>query len=155
MVETTNFNGKQDGGPVMTVRRPSTFYPGPGDSLKFIERFTPLDATTLEYRYTVEDSRVFVRPWTAVVEFSRDTWNAQGKQERIFEYACHEHNYGMLNALKGARADRKQALDEELREHALRIKDLAAKREYLEKWQAANASSRLTESADGGTGAVA
>ena len=141
VVETTNFNGKQDGGPIMTVRRPGVFYPGSGETLRFVERFTPVDATTLEYRYTVEDPKVFVKPWTAVVDFNRDSWNAAGKQDRIFEYACSEHNYGMLNALKGARVDRQGALDEELREHALRIKDLAAKRAYLKEWEAANAKS--------------
>jgi hypothetical protein len=142
VVETTNFNRKQDGGPVMTVRRPTVFYPGSGETLRLVERFTPTDAKTLEYRYTVEDPHVFVKPWTAVVEFSRDSWNAEGKQDRIFEYACHEHNYGMLNALKGARADRKQAVDEELREEKGRVKDLAAKWNYLKTWEAANASPR-------------
>jgi hypothetical protein len=142
VVETTNFKAKQDGGPIMTVRRPERFYPGSGETLRLLERFTPLDADTLEYRYTVEDPGVFVKPWTAVVDFSRDSWNAKGKQDRIFEYACHEHNYGMLNALRGARADRKQALDEERREHAGRVKDLAAKWDYLKKWEAANAGAR-------------
>ena len=93
---------------------------------------------TIEYRYTVDDPGVFVRPWTAVVDFARDTWSAAGKQDRIFEYACHEHNYGMLNALKGARADRQQALDEAQREEAQRTKELAAKWEDLKKWEAAN-----------------
>jgi hypothetical protein len=139
VVETKNFIGKQDGGPVMTVRRPGNFFPGAGDSLKLTERFTPLDADTLEYRYTVDDPRVYVTPYTAVVDFSRDTWNAAGKQDRIFEYACHEHNYGMLNAIRAARADRKQALDEERREAALRVKDIAVKREKLRKWEEANA----------------
>lgn len=139
VVETTNFIGKLDGGPVMTVRRPANFYPGAGDTLTLTERFTPLDADTLEYRYTINDSRVYVAPYTAVVDFSRDSWNAAGKQDRIFEYACHEHNYGMLNAIKAARADRKQALDEERREAGLRVKDLAVKRENLRKWEEANA----------------
>jgi hypothetical protein len=138
IVETTNFNDKQDGGPVLTVRRPWNFYPGSGESLRLVERLTPLDAETLEYRYTVDDPGVWVKPWTAVVDFARDTWSAQGKQDRIFEYACHEHNYGMLNALKGANADRARALDEAQREVAGRAKDLAAEWEELKKWEAAN-----------------
>jgi hypothetical protein len=141
VVETTNFNAKQDGGPIMTVRRPNVFYPGSGETLKLVERFTPLDANTLEYRYTIDDPKVFVRPWTAVVDFNRDAWHTEGKQDRIFEYACHEHNYGMLNALKGARTDRQGALDEEAREQRLRVKDLAAKWDYLKKWEAANGAS--------------
>ncbi len=142
VVETTNFNAKQDGGPVLTVRRPFVFYPGSGETLRLIERFTPVDASTLEYRYTVEDPSVYVKPYTAVVEFSRDTWSADGKQDRIFEYACHEHNYGMLNALKGARVNREQALDEANRETPVRAKELAARWEQLKKWEAANPEKR-------------
>jgi hypothetical protein len=142
VVETTNFNDKQDGGPVLTVRRPWLYYPGSGETLRFIERFTLLDPKTIEYRYTVDDRGVFVRPWTAVVEFARDTWSGEGKQDQIFEYSCHEHNYGMVNALKGARADPKQALDEEVREAAVRAKELAARWEQLKKWEAANPSTR-------------
>lgn len=138
VVETTNFNRKQDGGPVMTVRRPWLYYSGSGETLKLTERFTLVDKDTLEYRYTVDDPGVYVRPWTAVVDFARDTWAAEGKQDRIFEYACHEHNYGMANALKGARSDPKGALDEARREDPVRAKELAAMWERLRKWEAAN-----------------
>ena len=140
VVETTNFNAKQDGGPVLTVRRPWNFYPGSGQTLRFTERFTPLNAKTLEYRYTVDDPGVYVRPWTAVVEFSRDSWSAEGKQDRIFEYACHEHNYGMVNALKGARVNRAGALDEANRETPVRARELAARWEQFKKWETANES---------------
>ena len=141
VVETTNFKAKQDGGAILAVRRPWNFYPGSGETLRFTERFTPVTSDTLEYRYTIDDPGVYVRHWTAVVEFSRDPWSTQGKQDRIFEYACHEHNYGMLNALKGARTDRQGALDEEAREQRLRVKDLAVKKEYLKTWEAANGKS--------------
>ena len=77
-----------------------------------------MDATTLEYRYTVEDPKVFVRPWTTVVYWNLDAWSGQGKQDRLFEYACHEHNYGIVNAIRGARVDRRAALDEAARETA-------------------------------------
>jgi len=140
VVETTNFKAKQDGGAILAVRRPWNFYPGSGETLRFTERFTPVESNTLEYRYTVDDPGVYVRPWTAVVEFSRDAWSTQGKQDRIFEYACHEHNYGMLNALKGARANRSGALDEANRETPVRAKELAGKWEQLKKWEAAHSS---------------
>jgi hypothetical protein len=140
VVETTNFNAKQDGGPVLTVRRPFNFYPGSGETLKFTERFTRRDESTLEYRYTVDDPAVYVKPYTAVVDFSHDTWSAEGKQDRIFEYACHEHNYGMINALNGARANRAEALDEANRETPVRARDLAARWEQLKKYEGANPS---------------
>ena len=142
VVETTNFNDKQEGGPVLAVRRPWLYYPGSGETLRFVERFTRKDADTVEYRYTVDDPAVYVKPWTAVVDFARDTWSSQGKQDRIFEYACHEHNYGMLNALKGASADRARALDEAQREIAGRTAELNARWEYLKKWEAANQTGR-------------
>lgn len=142
VVETTNFNNKQDGGPVLTVRRPWLYYPGAGDALQLVERFTPLDANTIEYRYTVDDPTVFVRPWTAVVEFVRDVWSSEGKQDRLMEYACHEHNYGLANILKGAAVTREQNLDEERREAAVRSKELAAKWEQLKAWEAQNSSAR-------------
>jgi hypothetical protein len=48
----------------------------------------------------------------------------------------------MLNALKGANADRARALDEAQREVAGRAKDLAAEWEELKKWEAANQGGR-------------
>jgi hypothetical protein len=136
VVETTNFVPKQDGGEILTVRRPWFYYPGSGETLKMTERFTPVDADTIEYRYTVNDPGVYVRPYTAVVDFVRDTWSASGKQDRITEYACHEHNYGLTNAIKGAIVDRAQALDEERREEKVRARELGVRREYLKKWEA-------------------
>jgi len=142
VVESTNFNDKQDGGPVLTVRRPWNYYPGSGETLRLVERFTLTDADTIEYRYTVDDPGVFVKPWTAVVDFARDTWSSQGKQDRIFEYACHEHNYGMLNALKGARANQALALDEASREVAGRAAELKTRKEHLQKYEEATKSGR-------------
>jgi hypothetical protein len=112
------------------------YYPGTGETLRLIERFTMLDADTLEYRYTVDDPKVFVRPWTTVAYWNRDSWSAQGKQDRLFEYACHEHNYGMVNAIRGALADRQWAMGEAAREAAQRRKELEAKWELLKKWEA-------------------
>ena len=63
-----------------------------------VERFTQLDAETLEYRATVEDATLWVQPWTAVTTWRRST-------NRIFEYACHEGNHAMEGLLRGARAD--------------------------------------------------
>lgn len=67
-----------------------------------IERFTRVDANTIKYEFTVTDPRSFTRPWTAVVPLVRT-------DENIFEYACHEANYGMEGILKGARLRDKEA----------------------------------------------
>ena len=83
VVDTTNFNDK-------TRFRNST------ENLHVVERFTRIDAKTLLYRFTVEDPQTWDRPWTG--EY---TWPATDK--RIFEYACHEGNYALVDILRGAR----------------------------------------------------
>jgi hypothetical protein len=67
-----------------------------------VERFTRVDAETLSYEFTVEDPAVWTRPWTARVEM---TLNA----EPMYEYACHEGNYGLTSILAGARAKERAA----------------------------------------------
>jgi hypothetical protein len=143
VIETTNFKNTVKnvvpghGGPFGGSDHVH-YYPGTGETLRISERFARLDAETLEYRYTVEDPKVFVRPWTTLVYWNLDAWSAQGKQDRLFEYACHEHNYGLVNAIRGARVDRKSAMDEAVREAGLRRKELAAKWELLKKWDASS-----------------
>jgi hypothetical protein len=53
------------------------------------------------YEFRVEDPATFSRPWTAQIPMTK----ALG---RIFEYACHEGNYGMEGMLAGARAEEKR-----------------------------------------------
>ena len=118
------------------------YYPGTGETFRLTERFTRIDDDTLEYRYTVDDPNVFVRPWSAVNYFTLDSWTLEGNQDRLFEYACHEHNYGMINAIRAARADRQWALDEAAREAAIRARELEAKREQLRQWEASNQGRR-------------
>ena len=112
------------------------YYPGTGESLRLTERFRRIDSETLEYRYTVEDPNVFVSPWSAVNYFTLDPWAVEGNQDRLFEYACHEHNYGMVNAIRGARKDRQWALDEAGREAAIRERELQEKWAQLRAWEA-------------------
>jgi hypothetical protein len=83
VVTTTNFNDLQ-------------MYRLTGRNLKLTERFTRLDADTLEYKFTVDDPDTYDRPWTAVMHMQRT-------DDDVFEYACHEGNYAMSLMLKGAR----------------------------------------------------
>ena len=69
---------------------------GSSPNLQLIERFTLTDPETLTYEYTVTDPTTWTRPWTVQIPMRRS-------EEQIFEYACHEANYGMTNLLKGAR----------------------------------------------------
>ncbi len=70
---------------------------GTGATLRLTERFTRVDADTLRYEYTVDDPETYTRPFTVAVPMRLS-------DVPIFEYACHEGNYGMVNALSGARA---------------------------------------------------
>jgi hypothetical protein len=93
VVETTNFRG--DDGVVFMEANPDTY--------KITERFTRVDATTLNYEFTVEDPKTWTRPWTA-----RIPWNKIDPDEQMYEYACHEDNYDMVHFLTGARAREKR-----------------------------------------------
>jgi hypothetical protein len=83
VVETTNFNDK-------IKFRNST------RALRVTERFTRVDADTIDYRFTIEDPHTWTRPWTASIPL----WRVPGP---IYEYACHEGNYGLPNILRAQR----------------------------------------------------
>ena len=70
---------------------------GSGETLHLVERFSRIDADTLLYEYTVDDPATFTRPFTVALPMKRGS--------EMFEYACHEGNYGMMNLLSGARAE--------------------------------------------------
>jgi hypothetical protein len=94
VVETTNFTQKGTG----TISLPVTT----DENLHLVERFTLVDPDMLMYQFTIRDPTTWTKPWTAVVHMKRNL-------ARIYEYACHEGNYGMEGILKGARADEKRA----------------------------------------------
>ena len=71
--------------------------------MRLTERFTRLDADRLAYEYTVDDPASFAQPWSVRVVMQRS-------DSPMYEYACHEGNYGMENLLVSARArDRERA----------------------------------------------
>jgi hypothetical protein len=88
VVETTNFNDKK-------------LFRGASAHLHLVERFTRLDADTIEYRLTVTDPVTFTRPWTLQNGLRR----AEGG---IYEVACHEGNIGLRGILAGARVQEGQ-----------------------------------------------
>jgi len=91
VVESTNFSTKR-----ASFEPGATVALGTGDTLRLIERFTRLDAETLLYEYTVDDPTTFTAPFTAAIPMRRSA-------DPIFEYACHEGNYGMANMLRAGR----------------------------------------------------
>ena len=83
-----------------TNRHPLWSYPrfiGPTPNMRVVERFTRVDEDTLRYEYTVHDPETFTSAWSAVLPMQRI-------DEPLYEYACHEGNYGLPNILAGARA---------------------------------------------------
>ena len=91
VVEVTNFSDKTFG-----TQQPLGSYRGGGKDMKVVERFTLTDENTIEYRATLEDPRSFTQPWTLSIPLIRDSGYV------IYEYACHEGNYGMEHILSAA-----------------------------------------------------
>ena len=85
VVETTNFTDK-------------VLYRGAAEKLRLVERFTRVGRGSIEYRVTISDPTTFTRPWTLAIPFV-------DIGEGLFEYACHEGNYGMEGILSGAREE--------------------------------------------------
>jgi hypothetical protein len=71
-------------------------------NLHVVERFRRTDPNTIIYQATIDDPSVYTKPWTVEISMAKRT-------DRIFEYACHEGNYGMMDMLSGARAEEKKA----------------------------------------------
>lgn len=92
VIETTNFNGKNP------LR-------GSSENLRVVERFTRVDADTIQYKFTVEDESTWTRPWTGEIPLRKTIGP-------LFEHACHEGNYGLYNTLVGARLEEKKAAED-------------------------------------------
>jgi hypothetical protein len=89
VVETTNFSDKNP-------------FRGSSPNLKLTERFKRTDQNTLNYQFTIDDPATWSKPWTVEIPLPKS-------DGQVFEYACHEGNYGMVGALAGARAEEKNA----------------------------------------------
>jgi hypothetical protein len=74
-----------------------------GPSTRLVERFTRVDAHTIDYQFTWEDPTMFTRPWTAAYPLTNDQRSRGVTSGQIYEYACHEGNYALVNTLHGAR----------------------------------------------------
>ena len=84
VVETTNFS-------------PQSNFRGSAENLHLVERYTRVGPDTLNYEVTVTDASIWTRPWTVLLSLTRS-------EDAVFEYACHEGNYGMEGILSGYRA---------------------------------------------------
>ena len=82
VIETSHFRGGQSG--------------GTGPNMHLVERLTRHDPDTVAYEYTITDATVYTAPYTVMMPFRRTDGS-------LFEYACHEGNYGLTGILGGAR----------------------------------------------------
>jgi hypothetical protein len=88
VVDTTNIKPGSGQGPGLLMT----------NATHMVERFTPMDANTLQYRVTIDDPRTWTRPWTATYPLKRDP------SYYLFEFACHEGNFlSMTSMLIGGR----------------------------------------------------
>jgi len=100
VVDTTNYNDK---GSIATASTSGRMRGVPqSEALHVVERFRRVDAGTMSYTVTVNDPNVYTAPWTVSMPLVRDD------DYRIYEYACHEANYGVANILRGARLEERK-----------------------------------------------
>jgi len=85
VVESTNFNSKA----------PNTNYLGSTDNLKLVERFRRVSAQSLRYKYTFNDPQTWTSSWSVDSVIPKI-------EPPLYEFACHEQNYGVMNVVKGA-----------------------------------------------------
>ena len=96
VVETTNFADKSHYLWRATWR-------GSRPGLTLVERFTRVDEETIDYEFTMTDAEMFTQPWTALVPMTTNHESRGVTSGPMYEYACHEGNYGLMNILRGAR----------------------------------------------------
>ena len=65
------------------------------DALKVVERISVLDDSTLRYEYTMTDPKTWTKSWSVEAPLPRI-------DPPLYEFACHEQNYGLINLVMGA-----------------------------------------------------
>lgn len=85
VVDSTNF-------------KPGAFRNVSTEKLHVVERFTRTGPETLQWEVTIDDPGAWAKPWTAKILLRR-------ANKTVFEYACHEGNYGLMDILSGARRE--------------------------------------------------
>ena len=98
VVEVTNFSDQTTYAGPPFIPDADNNYHGSGSTRRLIERYTRVDDDTVRIEITIDDPTTWTTPWTFAVNGMRDPdyW-------QVFEYACHEGNYGMTNILSAAR----------------------------------------------------
>ncbi len=69
------------------------------DAMRLVERFTRVNANTIQWEVTIDDPKTYTQPFKMALPIRLQN------DYRVYQYACHEGNYGMRNILSAARAD--------------------------------------------------
>lgn len=93
------------GGSLVIPNYDGSLYPGSGKTLHVVERFTLIDANTLEYRYTIDDPNIYAKPYTVRQVLRRS--NSDAAQTTV----CQEDPKDLADALANARADEQSSLE--------------------------------------------
>ena len=88
VVDSTNF-------------KPGAFRNVSTEKLHVVERFTRTSPETLQWEVTIDDAGAWTKPWTAKILLRR-------ANKAVYEYACHEGNYGLMDILAGARHEEEE-----------------------------------------------
>jgi hypothetical protein len=102
VVDMTNFTDKQK------VDDAAPFGGFPQGNMHVTERFTRVDANTISYVVTIDDPTIWIKPWTFALPWRADDPAYKGPED-LFEYACHEGNYRMIEDTITATRAMKQA----------------------------------------------
>jgi hypothetical protein len=97
VVETTNFVDKSHYTWDQVWKRAT-------GTLRLVERFTRVDANTIDVQLTIEDPATFTKPWTMAFPLTK-------LSAPLIEYACHEGNYGVMHGLSQTRNLEKAAAE--------------------------------------------
>jgi hypothetical protein len=89
VVETTNY-------------KPRSFRSLSSEKLHVMERFSRTGPETLQYEITIDDPGTWTQPWSLMIPLRRSS-------DPLYEYACHEGNYGLAGILAGARTEERVA----------------------------------------------
>ncbi|HLF13104.1 MAG TPA: DUF3500 domain-containing protein [Gammaproteobacteria bacterium] len=101
VVETTNYNDK---GSIATSAATGRIRGiSHSEELHVVERFTRVSADAINYVVTITDPKVYTQPWTVALPLNRDDTYV------MFEYACHEGNLALPNALSAGRVRDREA----------------------------------------------
>ena len=93
VVETTNLKD----------RAPAPNIQGATEALRLTERFTRVGPNTIRYEYTMTDPQTWTRPWSVEAQLPRV------EPDLIYEFACHEQNYGVINVVRGTQIREREA----------------------------------------------